>query len=98
MMRWKSKSVAHNFTGTLDGLSFLDKPIRPEQHNTDLTSFQVQAHALDTRCEPGQTYEQFFLIDMPVIAIGNSLNQFFGLNISQTVDSCNTVTDCEYLV
>ena len=42
----------HNLSSTLDGLAFLDQSIGTEQHNTDLTGFEVHAHALDARCEP----------------------------------------------
>jgi hypothetical protein len=42
----------NNFSSTLDSLAFLDQSIGTEKHNTDLTSFQVHAHALDTGCEP----------------------------------------------
>jgi len=44
--------ITYNFSGTLDGLAFLDQTIRTEEHNTDLASLQVHAHALDTRCKP----------------------------------------------
>lgn len=91
--------MAHNFTGTSNGLSFLDKPIGTEQHNTNLASFQVQAHALDTRCEPKRTQAN---LNQYTYEYGwkknNLLDQFFGLNIGQTVDSGNTITDCEYPV
>jgi hypothetical protein len=42
----------YNFTGTLNGLAFLDKTIGSEEHNTNLASFQIHAHALDARSEP----------------------------------------------
>jgi hypothetical protein len=42
----------YNLTGTLDSLAFLDQSIGTEKHNTDLTGFQVHAHALDTGCKP----------------------------------------------
>jgi hypothetical protein len=41
----------YNLTGTLDSLAFLDQSIGTEEHNTDLASFQVHAHTLDTGCE-----------------------------------------------
>ena len=44
--------VTYNLSSTLDGLAFLDQSIGTEQHNTDLTGFQVHAHALDTRGKP----------------------------------------------
>ena len=51
------KSLANgnvdNLSGTLDGLAFLDQTIGTEKHNTDLAGFQVHAHALNTRGEPG---------------------------------------------
>jgi hypothetical protein len=37
-----------NLSGTLDGLSLLDQTIGTEEHNTNLSSFQVHAHSLDT--------------------------------------------------
>jgi hypothetical protein len=43
----------YNLSGTLDGLALLDQSIGTEKHNTDLAGFQVHAHALDTRGEPG---------------------------------------------
>ena len=42
----------HDLAGSLHGLTLLDESIRTEKHDTDLASFQVHAHALDTRCEP----------------------------------------------
>jgi hypothetical protein len=45
-------SNTYNFSSTLDGLAFLDQTIGTKEHNTDLASFQVHAHALDTRGEP----------------------------------------------
>lgn len=54
MHRWWNH--AHNFTGTLDGLTLLDKTIRTEEHDTDLASLEVHAHALDARSEP--VYDQ----------------------------------------
>jgi hypothetical protein len=44
-------SDTHNFSGTLDSLAFLDQTIGTEEHNTNLASFQVHTHALDTRGE-----------------------------------------------
>jgi hypothetical protein len=43
---------SHNLSGTLDSLAFLDQTIRTEKHNTNLASFEVHAHALDTGAEP----------------------------------------------
>ena len=43
---------AHNLSGTLDGLAFLDQSVGTEKHNTDLTGFEIHAHALDARREP----------------------------------------------
>lgn len=50
----------YDLSGTLDGFTFLDKTIRTEKHNTDLTSFQVHAHALDT----GGEFDQFLGLDI----------------------------------
>jgi hypothetical protein len=47
-----SRILTYNLSGTLDGLAFLDQTIRTEKHDTDLTGFQVHAHALDTGGEP----------------------------------------------
>ena len=44
----------NNFSGTLDGFAFLHETIRTEKHNTNLTSFEVHAHALDPRSESVQ--------------------------------------------
>jgi hypothetical protein len=41
----------NNFTGTLDGLAFLDKTVRTEKHDTDLAGLEVHAHALDAGSE-----------------------------------------------
>lgn len=46
--------MTYNLAGTLDGLALLDKTIRTKQHDTDLSSFQVHAHALDAGSEPVQ--------------------------------------------
>lgn len=51
---------SHNLASTLDGFAFLDKTVGTEEHHTDLTSFQVHAHALDTRGE----FDQFFGLDV----------------------------------
>ena len=42
----------HDLSSTLDGLAFLDQSVGTEEHNTDLTGFEVHAHALDARGEP----------------------------------------------
>lgn len=42
----------YNLSGTLDGLTLLDETVGTEKHDTDLSSFQVHAHSLDTRSEP----------------------------------------------
>jgi hypothetical protein len=47
-----SQMSTYNLSGTLDGLALLDQTVRTEEHNTDLTGFQVHAHALDTGGEP----------------------------------------------
>ena len=47
-----SPSLTYNLAGSLDSFTFLDQSIRAEKHDTDLTSLQVHAHALDARCEP----------------------------------------------
>jgi hypothetical protein len=44
--------MTYNFTGTLNGLALLDETVRAEEHNTDLASLEVHAHALDARREP----------------------------------------------
>ena len=41
----------YDFSSTLDGFAFLHETIRTEKHNTNLTSFEVHAHALDPRSE-----------------------------------------------
>jgi hypothetical protein len=46
--------LSHNLACSLDGLAFLDSTIRTEEHNTDLTGFQVHAHALDAGSEFNQ--------------------------------------------
>lgn len=51
---------SHNLACTLDSLAFLDKTIRTEKHNTDLSSFQIHAHAPDAGCE----FDQFFGLDI----------------------------------
>jgi hypothetical protein len=45
---------SHNLASTLDGFTFLDLTIGTEEHDTDLTSFQVHAHALDAGSELNQ--------------------------------------------
>jgi hypothetical protein len=50
----------YNLTSTLDSFSFLDQSIRTEKHNTNLASFQVHAHALDT----GGEFDQLFGLDI----------------------------------
>lgn len=62
----------YDLSGTLDSFTFLDKTIRAEKHNTDLASFQVHAHALDT---------------------GSEFDQLLGLDIAQTMDTSNTITN-----
>jgi hypothetical protein len=53
-------SDSHNLAGTLDGFSFLDETVGTEEHDTDLTSFQVHAHSLDARSE----FDQFLGLDV----------------------------------
>jgi hypothetical protein len=43
---------AHDLAGTLDSLAFSHSSVGTEQHDTDLTGFEVHAHALDTGSEP----------------------------------------------
>jgi hypothetical protein len=62
----------YDLSGTLDAFTFLDETIRTEKHNTNLASFQVHAHALDT---------------------GGEFDQLLGLDIAQTMDTSNTVTN-----
>jgi len=54
--QFRSDWDVDNLSGTLDGLSLLDETIRTEQHNTDLASFQVQAHSLDTGGELNELF------------------------------------------
>jgi hypothetical protein len=42
----------YDLASAANGLALLDQTVRTEKHNTDLASFQVHAHALDTRGEP----------------------------------------------
>jgi hypothetical protein len=49
-----------NLACTLDGFSFSDETIGTEKHNTDLTSFQVHAHALDA----GSEFDQLLGLDI----------------------------------
>lgn len=44
--------MTYNLAGTLDGLTLLDETIGTEEHDTDLASLEVHAHALDARREP----------------------------------------------
>jgi len=51
---------AYDLSGTLDAFTFLDETIGTEKHDTNLTSFQVHAHASDTRSE----LDQLFSLDI----------------------------------
>ena len=51
---------SYNLAGTLDSFTFSDLTIGTEKHNTDLASFQVHAHALDT----GSELDQLFGLDI----------------------------------
>lgn len=42
----------YNFSRTLDRFAFLDKTIRAEEHDANLASFEIHAHALDPGSEP----------------------------------------------
>lgn len=50
----------YNLASSLDGLAFLDQSVGTEQHDTDLTGFQVHAHALDT----GGEFDELFSLDI----------------------------------
>ena len=51
---------SHNLACTLDSFSFLDETIGTEKHDTDLTSFQVHAHALNA----GSEFDQLLGLDI----------------------------------
>jgi hypothetical protein len=44
--------VTYDLAGSADSLALLDETIGTEKHDTDLASFQVHAHTLDTGGEP----------------------------------------------
>lgn len=81
--------ATHNLSGTLDGLTLLDQTIGTEKHNTDLSSFQVHAHSLDTRCEPVD-----LSIAVVVVVLGdeNLLDKLLSLDIAHTVNTGDTIT------
>jgi len=81
---------AYNFSSSLDSLTFLDQSIRTKKHDTDLASFQVHAHALDTGSEP--TIQRQLEVVCEGEAMADSLDQFFGLDIIHAMDAGNTVT------
>lgn len=43
---------SYNLASSLDGLTLPDRSVGTEQHDTDLASLEVHAHALDARGEP----------------------------------------------
>jgi hypothetical protein len=55
-----TSDLSHNLASSLDGFTLLDETIRTEEHNTNLTGFQVHAHALDT----GSKFDQLFGLDI----------------------------------
>jgi hypothetical protein len=61
---------SHNLAGTLDGFTFLDLTIGTEEHDTDLASFQIHAHAFDT----GSEFDQLLGLDIAhAINAGNTV-------------------------
>jgi hypothetical protein len=61
-VRWHT----HNLSGTLDCLAFLDQTIGTEKHDTDLSSFQVHAHSLDTGGEPKDAINSWVIAQLVV--------------------------------
>jgi hypothetical protein len=86
--RGKGTAGTYNLSGTLDSLALLDQSIGTEQHDTDLASFQVHAHALDTGGEPA----------IPLASCRGRragcgvLNELLGLDVVHAMDTGNTVT------
>lgn len=89
-------NYTYNFSSTFDGFTFFDETIGTEKHNTDLAGLQVQAHALDTGGESVIVVSiKNDIILTPKRRISwenNLLDQFFGLDIGQTVYTSNTIT------
>jgi hypothetical protein len=81
-------SDTHNFSGTLDSLAFLDQTIGTEEHNTNLASFQVHTHALDTRGEP----ILLWVAEGLFVQVANLLDKLLSLDIGHTVDTSDTIT------
>ena len=77
----------HNLSGTLDSLAFLDQTIGTEKYDTDLSSFEVHAHALDTGSEPVCLISSIILS----VSICNLLDELLGLDIAHSVDTGDTV-------
>lgn len=50
----------YNLTGSLDSFALLDETVGAEEHDADLTGFQVHAHALDT----GRELDKLFGLDI----------------------------------
>ena len=57
----KECTYTHNLASTLNSLALFYKTIRTKQHNTDLASFQIHAHALNARGEPDKVNLNLFL-------------------------------------
>lgn len=90
MITEESEELTYNLAGTLDGLTLLDQTVGTEQDNTDLAGFQVHAHALDTRGEPGHPLA---VISQELLNfIYNILDQLFGLDVGHTVNTGDTIT------
>lgn len=83
--------ATYNLTGTLDSLTLPDQTVGTEQHDTDLASLEVHAHTLDTGGEPSKR------LDMrgryAVVPGNNILDKLLGLNVGQTVNTSNTITE-----
>jgi hypothetical protein len=84
-------AASHDFSGTFDGLAFLDQTIGAEQHNTDLASLEVHAHALDARGEPANGS-----IGIRVTGdrkdVGFILDKLLGLDVGHAVHTRDTIT------
>ena len=75
-------------TGSLDGVTFLDESIVTEDDNTNVVSLQVQGLKVIIISGEKQGQSTYHTLDT-----GGELNHLLGLDVSETMDSGNTVTN-----
>jgi hypothetical protein len=91
-IKYRRALATHNLAGTLDGLTLLDETVRTEEHDTDLASLEVHAHALDAGSEPGGLSIMGDVRSLLENFGDDVLDQLLGLDVGHTVHTSDTIT------